>query len=156
MSVAGIALVTDFVDGYLARRWGLESETGYLLDGLGDKVFYAAVLLVITREGSGQAIIAWALIARELVWYGVRAVSVNRLDLKFMRALSVAYALVIRLYFFGFVIIAWYAVSGISTPYFLEYYGVIGLAAVAIGSWQIGALSKVVMVDLERTHADRR
>src|SRR5438128_11941287 len=67
MAVLAIALLTDVLDGRLARMWNTASTTGYFLDGLGDKVFYAAILLVIARENPAQTFLAWALIARELI-----------------------------------------------------------------------------------------
>lgn len=48
--LAVAALITDFADGYIARKWGLVSKAGYILDGLGDKCFTIAFCLVITRE----------------------------------------------------------------------------------------------------------
>lgn len=36
----GLLGLTDFLDGWLARRWKIASEAGALLDGLADLVFY--------------------------------------------------------------------------------------------------------------------
>ena len=64
--VYGLAGVTDFIDGWLARRMGLESLLGKFLDPLADKLFVLAVL--IWMVGLGR-VPAWAVIiiaAREL------------------------------------------------------------------------------------------
>jgi phosphatidylglycerophosphate synthase len=36
----GLLGLTDFLDGWLARRWQITSETGALFDGIADLVFY--------------------------------------------------------------------------------------------------------------------
>ena len=43
-----IASVTDYLDGYLARKNNLSSNTGALLDLLADKIFIATLLVWIT------------------------------------------------------------------------------------------------------------
>ena len=43
-----IASVTDYLDGYLARKNNLSSNTGALLDLLADKIFVATLLVWIT------------------------------------------------------------------------------------------------------------
>ena len=39
--LAFVAIVSDILDGFLARLWRLESDIGAFLDQLADKVFYA-------------------------------------------------------------------------------------------------------------------
>lgn len=43
-----IASVTDWVDGYLARRWGQESKFGAMLDPIADKAMVVIALVVLT------------------------------------------------------------------------------------------------------------
>jgi cardiolipin synthase len=42
------AALTDFLDGYLARRWKQESKLGAMLDPIADKAMVVIALLVIT------------------------------------------------------------------------------------------------------------
>lgn len=42
-----IASITDYFDGYLARRWGETSALGRLLDPIADKLLVSAALVVI-------------------------------------------------------------------------------------------------------------
>lgn len=43
-----LAAVTDWIDGYLARRWGQESKFGAMLDPIADKAMVVIALVVIT------------------------------------------------------------------------------------------------------------
>ena len=43
-----IASLTDWIDGYLARRWGQESKFGTMLDPIADKAMVVIALVVIT------------------------------------------------------------------------------------------------------------
>ena len=45
----GIAAVTDFIDGWVARRFGQTSRFGEFLDPVADKLMVAIVLLVVLR-----------------------------------------------------------------------------------------------------------
>jgi cardiolipin synthase (CMP-forming) len=43
-----VAALTDFLDGYLARRWKQESKLGAMMDPIADKAMVIIALLVIT------------------------------------------------------------------------------------------------------------
>ncbi|WP_127902700.1 CDP-diacylglycerol--glycerol-3-phosphate 3-phosphatidyltransferase [Solirhodobacter olei] len=43
-----VASVTDWIDGYLARRWGQESKFGAMLDPIADKAMVVIALVVLT------------------------------------------------------------------------------------------------------------
>lgn len=45
-----IAMATDFLDGFLARRYALQSAAGRFIDPLADKCFTLCVLTVLTAE----------------------------------------------------------------------------------------------------------
>lgn len=53
-----IAGVTDWLDGYLARRWNQSTRLGVMLDPLVDRLYIAAVLLGLALRG----IIPWWLV----------------------------------------------------------------------------------------------
>ncbi len=42
-----IASITDFLDGYLARKWQVESAVGKFLDPISDKIFIASLLVAL-------------------------------------------------------------------------------------------------------------
>jgi cardiolipin synthase len=75
LALFGAAAVTDFLDGFLARRWGQVSSFGAMLDPIADKVLVACILLVLTAE---QTISGWHLmpalviLSREVFVSGLR------------------------------------------------------------------------------------
>ena len=70
-----IASVTDYIDGYVARRLKVESPFGEMLDPIADKLLIAAVLLALASvQTNGWIFLAPALIIlmREFVISGLR------------------------------------------------------------------------------------
>ena len=49
--VYAVAAFTDFLDGYLARKYGNTSNLGKVLDPLGDKLMTVSVMVCITVDG---------------------------------------------------------------------------------------------------------
>src|SRR5437016_3394882 len=66
VALCGIALVTDILDGYLARRLHVDSIHGRLWDSLGDKSFYAAIIIAFNAQGFLGVLVTWGLIVREV------------------------------------------------------------------------------------------
>jgi cardiolipin synthase (CMP-forming) len=70
-----LAAITDFFDGYLARRWQLQSSLGRMLDPIADKVLVAVVLLVLCGDQILRGGHVWAaiiILAREVLVSGLR------------------------------------------------------------------------------------
>lgn len=67
-----VAAVTDFVDGYLARRWRLATTLGSFLDTTADKLLVSGVLVALVQVGHASAWIATIIIGRELLIMGLR------------------------------------------------------------------------------------
>jgi phosphatidylglycerophosphate synthase len=74
-----VALVTDVLDGYFARRWKVASIHGRLWDSLGDKSFYAAIIIAFNAQGFLGVLVSWALIAREVALYITRILFIEKL-----------------------------------------------------------------------------
>jgi CDP-diacylglycerol--glycerol-3-phosphate 3-phosphatidyltransferase len=65
---------TDFVDGYLARRWGETTTLGTFLDTTADKLLVTGALIALVAVDRASSWVAVIIIGRELVIMGVRAV----------------------------------------------------------------------------------
>jgi CDP-diacylglycerol--glycerol-3-phosphate 3-phosphatidyltransferase len=78
--IFALAALTDWLDGYLARRQGLESTLGRNLDPLVDKVVICGAYVFLLPVG-GSGLLAWmvtVVVARELVITGLRSFLENR------------------------------------------------------------------------------
>ena len=75
--LCSIAAITDWLDGWLARRRGLESLVGKLLDPLADKLLVMAILVMAVQLGRIPAWFAVLLLARELTITGLRALAAS-------------------------------------------------------------------------------
>ncbi len=72
MLVFVIAGVTDWFDGYLARKWNETSAFGAFLDPVADKLVVAAALIMLVQLGRLDAIIAAIIIGREITISALR------------------------------------------------------------------------------------
>ncbi len=72
MLVFVIASVTDWLDGYLARRWNETSAFGAFLDPVADKLVVAAALIMLVQLGRLDAILAAIIIGREITISALR------------------------------------------------------------------------------------
>ena len=70
-----IAALTDFADGYLARRWQITTTLGAFLDSVADKVLVTGSLLVLIEIGRAWSWAAFVIIGRELAVMGLRSVA---------------------------------------------------------------------------------
>jgi len=67
-----VAAVTDWFDGFLARRWNETSAFGAFLDPVADKLMVAGALLVLVQLDRVNAIIALIIIGREITISALR------------------------------------------------------------------------------------
>ncbi|MFD2368365.1 CDP-diacylglycerol--glycerol-3-phosphate 3-phosphatidyltransferase [Pseudoduganella sp. GCM10020061] len=67
-----IAALTDWLDGFLARRWNETSAFGAFLDPVADKLMVAGALLVLVQLDRANAIIAFIIIGREITISALR------------------------------------------------------------------------------------
>jgi CDP-diacylglycerol---glycerol-3-phosphate 3-phosphatidyltransferase len=67
-----IAAATDWVDGYLARRWAVTTTLGSFLDTTADKLLVSGVLIALLAEDRASPWIVAIIVGRELVLMGLR------------------------------------------------------------------------------------
>jgi CDP-diacylglycerol---glycerol-3-phosphate 3-phosphatidyltransferase len=70
-----LASFTDFIDGYLARRWQQITMIGNFLDTTADKLLVVGALLGLLVLDRVNAWVAFVVIAREVAVLGLRAVA---------------------------------------------------------------------------------
>jgi CDP-diacylglycerol--glycerol-3-phosphate 3-phosphatidyltransferase len=68
------AAITDFFDGYLARRWGVTTPLGSFLDTTADKLLVAGVLIALVDAGRASVWLVALIVGREIAILGLKGV----------------------------------------------------------------------------------
>ncbi len=83
--VFALAAFTDFLDGYIARKYGLVTNLGKFLDPIADKVLVSTAFIIMLTPFGGASILPWygsiavaVIIARELMISGFRIVAASK------------------------------------------------------------------------------
>jgi CDP-diacylglycerol--glycerol-3-phosphate 3-phosphatidyltransferase len=72
-----VAMLSDVLDGYLARKWGLQSVMGAFLDPLADKLMVIATLVMLVAHGWVEPWTVVVLESRELFIQSLRTIAVS-------------------------------------------------------------------------------
>ena len=67
-----LAAITDWADGYLARKWNMTTPFGAFLDPVADKLMVAAALIVLTHKGYLYAFATLIIVGREITISALR------------------------------------------------------------------------------------
>ena len=76
--IFGLASLTDFLDGYVARKSGKVTKFGIILDPLADKFLVIAALVVLVDMARVSVWIAVIIIVREFLVTGLRVVALSK------------------------------------------------------------------------------
>ncbi|MEM6339264.1 MAG: CDP-diacylglycerol--glycerol-3-phosphate 3-phosphatidyltransferase [Pseudomonadota bacterium] len=70
--IFALASLTDFFDGFLARKYNLVSSFGTMFDPIADKVLVGCVLLMLVKFGRADEVPCLLILSREFVVAGFR------------------------------------------------------------------------------------
>lgn len=76
--IFAVAAVTDFFDGYIARKYNLISTYGKIMDPLADKLLVAAAMIMLIPQERLAAWLVCVILAREFAITGLRITMVER------------------------------------------------------------------------------
>ena len=79
--IAGIlfilASLTDFLDGYIARKYNLITDFGKLMDAIADKILVNSVLIILSAQGFIHPIIPVVIILRDSVVNSIKMLAAS-------------------------------------------------------------------------------
>lgn len=75
------AAITDYLDGYIARRWSLVSKFGKIMDPVADKLLVSSAFIMLTSHGWIPGWIVCAIIGREIAVTGLRNFMTGKEDI---------------------------------------------------------------------------
>ena len=70
-----IAALTDFLDGYLARKYNLVTDLGKVMDAIADKILVNGVLIVLAVNGYISVIIPVVIVCRDIAVDSIKMVA---------------------------------------------------------------------------------
>lgn len=117
------AAVTDWLDGFLARRWQQTSNFGAFLDPVADKLMVTAALLILLDLGRVDMLVALVIIGREIA---ISALREWMAQIGAMRSIAVNFLGKLKT-----------AVQMIAIPLLLFYQPIANISIALIGYWMI-------------------
>jgi cardiolipin synthase len=132
----GVLGATDWVDGWVARRFGQVSEFGKLLDPTADRILLAVAAVAMFVDGAVPAGVFWFVIVREVAIFGavvwLMAAGAGRIEVLWVgKAGAFALMFAFPLFLLGeavegsatlFRVLAWgWAVPGLLLSYYAAY-----------------------------------
>ena len=70
-----IASLTDFLDGYLARKYNMVTDIGKVMDAIADKILVNGVLILLATEGYISPIVPAVIVSRDIVVDSIKMVA---------------------------------------------------------------------------------
>jgi CDP-diacylglycerol--glycerol-3-phosphate 3-phosphatidyltransferase len=105
-SLFTIVSLTDFIDGYLARKYNLQSTLGEILDPLADKMLITSTFIALLYIGKIEPWSVFLILSREYFITGIRIIlASHKVDIKssFIGKIKT----VAQMFAIGFAIMGW-------------------------------------------------
>lgn len=71
-TIFALAAITDYLDGYLARSWSVQSPLGRMMDPIADKLLIGAAILMLVHFDRAPILPALIILCREILVSGLR------------------------------------------------------------------------------------
>ncbi len=73
-----IGSITDFLDGYIARKYNMVTDFGKVMDAIADKVLVNGVLIILAHDGMLPLVVPVIIITRDIVVDSIKMASGNK------------------------------------------------------------------------------
>lgn len=73
-----VASLTDFIDGYIARKYNMVTDLGKMLDAIADKILVNSVLIILATSGFVHPIIPVVIICRDTFVNTIKMIAGNK------------------------------------------------------------------------------
>lgn len=73
-----IASITDFLDGYYARKYNLITDIGKLMDAIADKMLVNSVLIILASSGFISPIIPIVIVLRDAIVNSIKMIAASK------------------------------------------------------------------------------
>ncbi len=73
-----LASLTDFLDGYIARKYNMITDFGKLIDAIADKVLVNSVLIILSATGFVHPIITVVIIVRDSIVNSIKMLAASK------------------------------------------------------------------------------
>lgn len=70
-----IASITDFIDGYIARKYSLVTDFGKMIDAIADKILVNPILIILAAKGFISPIIPIIIVCRDSIVNSIKMVA---------------------------------------------------------------------------------
>ena len=75
MIIDSIASLTDFLDGYLARKYNLVTDMGKVMDAIADKILVNGVLIIFAAQGAISVVVPVIIVCRDIAVDSIKMVA---------------------------------------------------------------------------------
>ena len=73
-----VASLTDFFDGFVARKYNLVTDFGKMMDAISDKLLTNSVLIILACSGKISTVVAVVIIVRDIIVDSIKMVIGNK------------------------------------------------------------------------------